>query len=98
MTRLQSVTLQVSRGRQNPVDTAYDVGSVRENTVGVIRDLPPVFPFHHHTRGLVARRLFRVPPCRQGTVHLQTSMPSPGFQPYGTAVSAALLVGRHRFR
>ncbi|GFU71949.1 hypothetical protein TNCV_1052961 [Trichonephila clavipes] len=28
MTRLQSVTLQVARGRQNPVDTAYDVGSV----------------------------------------------------------------------
>ncbi|GFW76146.1 hypothetical protein TNCV_2057931 [Trichonephila clavipes] len=26
MTRLQSVTLQVARGRQNPVDTAYDVG------------------------------------------------------------------------
>ncbi|GFX66083.1 hypothetical protein TNCV_4102231 [Trichonephila clavipes] len=25
MTRLQSVTLQVARGRQNPVDTAYDV-------------------------------------------------------------------------
>ncbi|GFY31787.1 hypothetical protein TNCV_4200961 [Trichonephila clavipes] len=24
MTRLQSVTLQVARGRQNPVDTAYD--------------------------------------------------------------------------
>ncbi|GFU31076.1 hypothetical protein TNCV_2952121 [Trichonephila clavipes] len=26
MTRPQSVTLQVARGRQNPVDTAYDVG------------------------------------------------------------------------
>ncbi|GFT74969.1 hypothetical protein TNCV_2445731 [Trichonephila clavipes] len=28
MTRLQSVTLQVARGRQKRVDTAYDVGSV----------------------------------------------------------------------
>ncbi|GFT50890.1 hypothetical protein TNCV_1148171, partial [Trichonephila clavipes] len=40
----------------------------------------------NHTRGLVARRLFRVPPCRKGTIHLQTSMSS-GFEPslYGTA-------------
>ncbi|GFW28484.1 hypothetical protein TNCV_4641471 [Trichonephila clavipes] len=35
MTRLQSVTLQVARGRQNPVDTAYDVGSV----VSVLADV-----------------------------------------------------------
>ncbi|GFU00745.1 hypothetical protein TNCV_4818991 [Trichonephila clavipes] len=42
-------------------------------------------------RGLEARRLFRVPPCREGTIHLQTSMPSPGFEarPYGTAISVA---------
>ncbi|GFV95071.1 uncharacterized protein TNCV_3708671 [Trichonephila clavipes] len=33
------------------------------------------------TRGLAARWLFRVPPCRKGTIHLQTSMPSPGFEP-----------------
>ncbi|GFX40891.1 hypothetical protein TNCV_3761121 [Trichonephila clavipes] len=26
--KMTSVTLQVARGRQNPVDTAYDVGSV----------------------------------------------------------------------
>ncbi|GFY19102.1 hypothetical protein TNCV_3877901 [Trichonephila clavipes] len=35
MTRLQSVTLQAARGRQNPVDTAYDVGSV----VSVLADV-----------------------------------------------------------
>ncbi|GFV49674.1 hypothetical protein TNCV_1959821 [Trichonephila clavipes] len=31
----------------------------------------------------------RVPPCRKGTIHLQTSMPSAGFElgSYGTAVS-----------
>ncbi|GFT52041.1 putative transposable element [Trichonephila clavipes] len=34
MTRLQSVTLQVARGRQNPVDTAYDVGSVAGGIIG----------------------------------------------------------------
>ncbi|GFX67493.1 hypothetical protein TNCV_3463821 [Trichonephila clavipes] len=40
---------------------------------------------------LAARRLFRVPPCCAGTIHLQTCMSSPGFEPspYGTAVSAA---------
>ncbi|GFU74112.1 hypothetical protein TNCV_1642361 [Trichonephila clavipes] len=55
----------------------------REGSLGVVRGLPPL------TRGLVPQRLFRVPPCREGTVHLQTSMPSPGFKPWpnGTAVS-----------
>ncbi|GFV19586.1 hypothetical protein TNCV_478121 [Trichonephila clavipes] len=40
------------------------------------------------TRGLGARRLFRVSPCRKSTIHLQTPMPSPGFKPrpYSTAV------------
>ncbi|GFY07437.1 uncharacterized protein TNCV_5086221 [Trichonephila clavipes] len=48
-------------------------------------------PSTNHTRGLAARRLFRVPPCRKGTIHLQTSMSSPGFEPslYGIAVSVA---------
>ncbi|GFV62119.1 hypothetical protein TNCV_4109221 [Trichonephila clavipes] len=43
------------------------------------------------TRGLAALRLFRVAPCRKGTIHLQASMSSPGFEPspYGTAVSVA---------
>ncbi|GFV21248.1 hypothetical protein TNCV_183991 [Trichonephila clavipes] len=43
------------------------------------------------TRGLVARRLFRVPSGRKGTIHLQTSMSSPGFEPspYSTVVRVA---------
>ncbi|GFT14434.1 hypothetical protein TNCV_4004101 [Trichonephila clavipes] len=48
-------------------------------------------PSTNHTRGLAARRLFRVPPCRKDTIHLQISMSSPGFEPspYGIAVSVA---------
>ncbi|GFW14368.1 hypothetical protein TNCV_3327811 [Trichonephila clavipes] len=46
-------------------------------------------PSPNLTRRLAARRLFRILPCREGTIHLQISMPSlvlePG--PYGTAVS-----------
>ncbi|GFV88734.1 hypothetical protein TNCV_3354861 [Trichonephila clavipes] len=42
----------------------------------------------HLTRGLAARRLFKVPPCPE---QLQTSMSSPGFEPRpnGSAVSVA---------
>ncbi|GFV20211.1 hypothetical protein TNCV_4195091 [Trichonephila clavipes] len=45
----------------------------------------------NHIRGFAARRLFRVPTCRKGTIHLQISMSSPGFEPglYGTTVSVA---------
>ncbi|GFW36071.1 hypothetical protein TNCV_4929341 [Trichonephila clavipes] len=48
-------------------------------------------PSTNHTRRLAARRLFRVPPCRKGTIHLQT----PGFEPspYGIAVSVANWLG-----
>ncbi|GFW80598.1 hypothetical protein TNCV_3234501 [Trichonephila clavipes] len=48
-------------------------------------------PPTHLTRGLAARRLFRIPPCCKGTINLQTSISSPGFEPrpYGTAVSVA---------
>ncbi|GFX50691.1 hypothetical protein TNCV_2722771 [Trichonephila clavipes] len=51
--------------------------------------LPPLFPSRNHTRGLAARRLFRVPPCRERTIHLQTFNSSSGFEPssYDTAVS-----------
>ncbi|GFU88993.1 hypothetical protein TNCV_2894411 [Trichonephila clavipes] len=35
-------------------------------------------PSISHTRGLAAGRLFRVPQSREGTIHLQTSIPSPG--------------------
>ncbi|GFW13618.1 hypothetical protein TNCV_1210841 [Trichonephila clavipes] len=45
----------------------------------------------NHTRRLAARPLFRVPPCRKDTIHLQISMSSPGFEPspYGTSISVA---------
>ncbi|PRD29374.1 UNVERIFIED_CONTAM: hypothetical protein NCL1_29590 [Trichonephila clavipes] len=48
-------------------------------------------PSPNFTRGLAARRLFKVPRCREGTIHLQTSMSSPGFEPSpnGIAVSVA---------
>ncbi|GFS95111.1 hypothetical protein TNCV_2704661 [Trichonephila clavipes] len=48
-------------------------------------------PSTNLTSGLAARRLFRVPPCCAGTIHLQTSMSSLEFEPrpYGTAVSVA---------
>ncbi|GFT06503.1 hypothetical protein TNCV_3356291 [Trichonephila clavipes] len=48
-------------------------------------------PSTNHTRGLVARRLFKVSPCFKGTIHLQTSMSSSGFKhsPHGTPVSVA---------
>ncbi|GFX97760.1 hypothetical protein TNCV_456391 [Trichonephila clavipes] len=48
-------------------------------------------PSTNHPRGLASRRLFIVPTSREGTIHLQTSMSSPGFKsrPYSTAVSVA---------
>ncbi|GFW32046.1 hypothetical protein TNCV_2600721 [Trichonephila clavipes] len=59
-----------------------------ENILGVVRGLPPLFPFHQpHERDSTA---IRRPSCHEGTIHLQISMPSPGFEPrpYGTAISA----------
>ncbi|GFV70531.1 hypothetical protein TNCV_2945791, partial [Trichonephila clavipes] len=38
-------------------------------------------PSTYLTRGLAARWLFRVPQCRKGTIHVQTSGLSPGFEP-----------------
>ncbi|GFW97850.1 hypothetical protein TNCV_1426131 [Trichonephila clavipes] len=59
---------------------------LRENTVGG-QGHPTSLPLPPTSRE-VTRRLFRVPPCLKGTIYLQTSMPSPGFElrPYGTAV------------
>ncbi|GFX97471.1 hypothetical protein TNCV_2840311 [Trichonephila clavipes] len=53
---------------------------LRENTLGVVRGLPS----HERTC-----QLFRVPPCHKGTLHLQKSMLSSGFEPgpYGREVS-----------
>ncbi|GFT25083.1 hypothetical protein TNCV_179921 [Trichonephila clavipes] len=63
--------------------------SLRENTFGGVSGLPTLLT--NLTRGLAVRRLFRVRPCREGTIRLQTYMPSPGFKSrsYGTAVSVA---------
>ncbi|GFT90500.1 hypothetical protein TNCV_4491881 [Trichonephila clavipes] len=62
---------------------------LRENTLGWLRAFHLSCPSTNLTRGLAARRLFKVSPCCKGTIHLQTSMPSPGLElrPYGTAVS-----------
>ncbi|GFS55549.1 hypothetical protein TNCV_1627701 [Trichonephila clavipes] len=55
----------------------------------VVRAFHVSSPSTNLTRGLETQRLFRVPPRREGTIHLQTSIPSSGFEPrpYGTAVS-----------
>ncbi|GFV54417.1 hypothetical protein TNCV_57681 [Trichonephila clavipes] len=48
-------------------------------------------PSTNLTRELAARRLFRVPPCRESNIHLQASMPSPGFEPRSYVPQAASL-------
>ncbi|GFU40270.1 hypothetical protein TNCV_1733701 [Trichonephila clavipes] len=53
----------------------------RESTLGWSEASHLSSPSTNLTRGVVDRRLFRVPPCRAGTIHLQTSMSSPGFEP-----------------
>ncbi|GFV64812.1 hypothetical protein TNCV_809091 [Trichonephila clavipes] len=60
---------------------------LRENTLKEASNLSS--PSTNLTRGLVARRLLRILPCRKGTIHLQASIPSLRFKPrpYGTAVS-----------
>ncbi|GFV79576.1 hypothetical protein TNCV_2929601 [Trichonephila clavipes] len=106
-------------GRQNPVDTAYDVGSILADVgssslgqssldgTGCLEGdrYYPNFegeqpgrgsgashlflPSTNLARELAAGWLFRVP--RKSKIHLQTSMPSEGYElrPCGTAVSVA---------
>ncbi|GFV74093.1 hypothetical protein TNCV_4510001 [Trichonephila clavipes] len=77
---LRPPTSQTDINQTTSISNEYEKG---ENTGGM--GLPPLFPFHQpHER-------IRLPPCRKGTIHLQTSMSSPGFEPspYGTAVSVA---------
>ncbi|GFU78469.1 hypothetical protein TNCV_2300811 [Trichonephila clavipes] len=38
----------------------------------------------------MARLLFRVPPYHEGTIHLQTPMPSPGFEPRSHGIAASV--------
>ncbi|GFU59009.1 adhesion G protein-coupled receptor B2 [Trichonephila clavipes] len=54
---------------------------LRENTLGGGQEPPTSLPLTNLTRGLAARKLFNVLPCRESTIHLQTSMSSPGFKP-----------------
>ncbi|GFT44090.1 hypothetical protein TNCV_2452651 [Trichonephila clavipes] len=48
------------------------------------------------TRGLAAQRLFNVPPHRKDTIHLQTSVPSLGFEPKPYAQQSASLTNIYR--
>ncbi|GFT90499.1 hypothetical protein TNCV_4491871 [Trichonephila clavipes] len=52
---------------------------LREDTLGWSGASHLSSPSTNLTRGLVARWLFREPPYREGTMHLQTSMSS-GFE------------------
>ncbi|GFY36818.1 hypothetical protein TNCV_2567801 [Trichonephila clavipes] len=79
--------VQKTNSRPTLCTTAFAEGhilSLREKTLGGARSLP----LPPTTR---KEFLFRVPPCRKGTMHLQTSMSSPGFEPspYGIAVRVA---------
>ncbi|GFU71464.1 hypothetical protein TNCV_2378511 [Trichonephila clavipes] len=62
---------------------------LRKNTLDVVRGIPPLLPFSHPHERTCGSTLFRIPPCREGTIRLQTSMPSRGFEPrpYGIAIS-----------
>ncbi|GFU78761.1 hypothetical protein TNCV_3525791 [Trichonephila clavipes] len=64
---------------------------LRENTLEGVSGLPPLFPFYQPHERACSSTLFRVPPCRKGIIHLQTSMSSTGFElkPYGIAVIVA---------
>ncbi|GFY17166.1 hypothetical protein TNCV_1089421 [Trichonephila clavipes] len=42
------------------------------------------------TIGLAVRRLFIVLPCRKATIHLQTSMPSPRFEPNPNGITVSV--------
>ncbi|GFX72629.1 hypothetical protein TNCV_4062251 [Trichonephila clavipes] len=62
---------------------------LRKNTLGVVRGLESLIPFTNLMIGHTAGRLFRVSHAGKGTIHLQASMSSAGFEPrsYNTTVS-----------
>ncbi|GFY25500.1 hypothetical protein TNCV_2486201 [Trichonephila clavipes] len=64
---------------------------LKENALGCLGATHLSSTSTNLTRGLVAQRLFKLPPYREGTIHLQTSIPSLGFEPRsdGTADSVA---------
>ncbi|GFV01827.1 hypothetical protein TNCV_2550811 [Trichonephila clavipes] len=65
---------------------------LKKSNCGVVRRLPLLFPSTNLTREGAARRLFRVPPCRKGIIHLQTSLPSPGFELKPYALQSVSLI------
>ncbi|GFX93697.1 hypothetical protein TNCV_1588741 [Trichonephila clavipes] len=78
-------------------DSAIWLGSTLiwwKSALGTVRDLPPLFPLP--PASLAAQRLFRVPSCCKGTIHLQTSMPSLVFEPraWQSASLTTVLDGR----
>ncbi|GFV67511.1 hypothetical protein TNCV_4621911 [Trichonephila clavipes] len=67
------------------MQVAIPLGPIlRENNPGMVQG----FPTTNLSMELLARRIFRVPPCSTG-LHLQTSIPPPEFDPWpnGTVVS-----------
>ncbi|GFV56289.1 hypothetical protein TNCV_106451 [Trichonephila clavipes] len=73
-------------------DSTFWLGStpnLRENTLRLIRGLPPLFPFHQPHERTCVTITNKSTQCRKSIIYLQTSMPSPEFEPrtYGTAVS-----------
>ncbi|GFT87091.1 hypothetical protein TNCV_2748521 [Trichonephila clavipes] len=63
---------------------------LRKNTLGWSRASHLSSPSTNHTRGLAARWLFSVPLCLEDTIHLQTSIPSPGFEPRPYSIAASV--------
>ncbi|GFX97450.1 hypothetical protein TNCV_2840101 [Trichonephila clavipes] len=57
----------------------------------MVRGLQPLFPFYQPHERTCGPTAILSNPCREGTIHLQTSVSSPGFEPRpnGTEVSVA---------
>ncbi|GFV01289.1 hypothetical protein TNCV_3375231 [Trichonephila clavipes] len=56
-----------------------------------LRGLPPLFPFHQSNDRTCSSTVTKSTPCCESTIHLQTSMSSPVFEPRpnGTAVNVS---------
>ncbi|GFX64823.1 integrase catalytic domain-containing protein [Trichonephila clavipes] len=68
-----SACRQPWRQADNPAIRLDSTPVLRENTLGVVRDLPPIFPVLQPHERTSSRQQFTVPPCREGMKHLQTS-------------------------
>ncbi|GFV01753.1 hypothetical protein TNCV_2024631 [Trichonephila clavipes] len=92
----QNVQMSNEKSGATPCRRQYDLARFHPNFEGEqgwVRTSHLSSPSTSLLRGLAAQRLFRVPPSHEGTVHLQTSALSPGFEPraYGRAVSVTNL-------